>query len=137
MCVTPAGKIGNCTWGMPNCCQIRAKKKSFFAPPIRSTTVSFHFLSYLCPPEGGIWSCELLASPSYMPIGWWLTVVQFGYLGLRLADLWPAWAAVGVPTALGMTLPPYEEFAPSARAWYYPPQGVMLSTRRSGSFSAS
>ena len=56
------------------------------------------------------------------------TVVQFGYLALRLADRWPAWSAVGVPTALGMTLPPwYEEFAPSARAWYYPPHGVMLS----------
>jgi len=71
---------------------------------------------------------RLLASPSYMPIAWWLTVVQFGYLGLRLADLWPAWSAVGVSTVLGMTLPPwYEEFAPSARAWYYPPHGVMFS----------
>jgi hypothetical protein len=29
---------------------------------------------------------QLLASPSYMPIAWWLTVVQFGYLALRLAD---------------------------------------------------
>jgi hypothetical protein len=38
-----------------------------------------------------------------MPIAWWLTVVQFGYLGLRLADRWPAWAAIGVATALGMT----------------------------------
>jgi len=92
--------------------------------------VYFHSLVYT-----DYFGFQLLASPSYMPIGWWLTVVQFGYLGLRLADLWPAWAAVGVPTALGMTLPPYEEFAPSARAWYYPPQGVMLSTRRSGSFS--
>ena len=26
---------------------------------------------------------KLLASPSYMPIAWWLTVVQFGYLALR------------------------------------------------------
>jgi hypothetical protein len=71
---------------------------------------------------------QLLASPSYMPIAWWLTVVQFGYLGLRLADRWPAWVAVGVPTVLGMTLPPwYEEFAAPARAWFYPPHGVMLS----------
>jgi len=26
---------------------------------------------------------RLLASPSYMPIGWWLTIVQFGYLLIR------------------------------------------------------
>jgi hypothetical protein len=32
---------------------------------------------------------RLLASPSYMPIAWWLTVVQFGYLALRLVDRWP------------------------------------------------
>src|SRR6516165_2184938 len=45
MCVTPGGKIGNCTCGMPNCCHIRAKKAAFFAPPIRAKKVSFHFLS--------------------------------------------------------------------------------------------
>jgi hypothetical protein len=85
--------------------------------------VYFHSLVYT-----DYFGFRLLASPSYMPIGWWLTVVQFGYLALRLADRWPAWSAVGVPTALGMTLPPwYEEFAPSARAWYYPPHGMMLS----------
>jgi len=71
---------------------------------------------------------KLLASPSYMPIGWWMTAVQFGYFGLRLSDHWPAWAAVGAPTALGMTLPPwYEELAAPARAWFYPPHGLMLS----------
>lgn len=71
---------------------------------------------------------KLLASPSYMPIGWWLTVVQFGYLGLRLTDRWPIWKAVGLLTLLGMTLPPwYEEFAAPARAWHYSPQGIMLS----------
>jgi hypothetical protein len=63
-----------------------------------------------------------------MPIAWWLTVVQFGYLALRLADRWPARLAIGVPTALGMTLPPwYEELVAPARAWFYPPHGVMLS----------
>ena len=61
-------------------------------------------------------------------IAWWLTVVQFGCLGLRLADRWPAWAAIGVATALGMTLPPwYEGLAAPGRAWYYPSHGVMLS----------
>jgi hypothetical protein len=70
----------------------------------------------------------LLASPAYMPIGWWLTVVQFGYLALRLNERWPSWAAAGAVTLLGMSLPPwYEEFAAPAKAWYYRPSGVMLS----------
>ena len=60
---------------------------------------------------------KLLASPSYMPIAWWVTLVQFGYLARRLADRWPPWAAVVVLTALGMALSPwYEEFAAHARA---------------------
>ena len=85
--------------------------------------VYFHSLVYT-----DYFGFQLLVSPSYMPIGWWLTVVQFGYVALRLADRWPAWLAVGVPTALGMSLPPwYEELAAPARAWYYPPHGVMLS----------
>jgi hypothetical protein len=71
---------------------------------------------------------RLLASPSYMPIGWWLTVVQFGYIALRLKERWPTWVAVGAVTLLGMSLPPlYEEFAAPAKAWYYPPSGMMIS----------
>lgn len=70
----------------------------------------------------------LLASPSYMPIGWWLTVVQFGYLALRLNERWPKWVAIGVVTLLGLSIPPwYEEFATSAKAWFYPQSGVMVS----------
>lgn len=71
---------------------------------------------------------QLLASPMYMPVGWWLTVVQFGYLGLRISEGWPRWRAVGLITLLGMTLPPwYEEFAAPARAWHYTTSGPMLS----------
>lgn len=71
---------------------------------------------------------QLLASPSYMPIGWWLTVVQFGYLALRLNEQWPRWVSIGVVSLLGMALPPfYEELATSAKAWFYPPSGVMVS----------
>ena len=85
--------------------------------------VYFHSLVYT-----DYFGFQLLASPSYMPVAWWLTVVQFGYLALRLAERWPAWAAIGLPTLLGMTLPPwYEELAAPARAWFYPPHGVMLS----------
>lgn len=71
---------------------------------------------------------RLLASPLYMPIGWWLTGVQFGYLGLRVAERWPRWKAVGLITVLGMSIPPwYEEFAAPAQAWYYTTSGLMLS----------
>lgn len=71
---------------------------------------------------------QLLASPSYMPLGWWLTVVQFGYLALRLNECWPLWLSVSAVTLLGMFLPPwYEEFAAPARAWYYTTSGPMLS----------
>lgn len=71
---------------------------------------------------------RLLASPSYMPVGWWLTVVQFGYVALRLADRWRAWQAVAAVTFLGMTIPPwYEEFAAPARAWHYVTTGPALS----------
>jgi hypothetical protein len=71
---------------------------------------------------------RLLASPSYMPLGWWLTVVQFGYLALRLSDRWSSGRVLAALAVLGMSLPPwYEEFAAPARAWYYPPKGLMLS----------
>jgi len=71
---------------------------------------------------------KLLASPLYMPVGWWLTSVQFGYLALRLAGRWPRWKVVGLISILGMFLPPwYEEFAVPARAWYYTTSGPMLS----------
>ncbi|MGD2248941.1 MAG: hypothetical protein PVF58_11095 [Candidatus Methanofastidiosia archaeon] len=70
----------------------------------------------------------LLASPLYMPVGWWLTSVQFGYIALRLGERFSKWKAVVLVTLLGMSLPPwYEEFAAPARAWYYNPARVMLS----------
>ncbi len=71
---------------------------------------------------------RLLASPSYMPIGWWFTAVQFAYLALRLIERWPRWKVVGLITLLGMSIPPwYEEFAAPAQAWYYASNGPMLS----------
>ncbi|MDX1688143.1 MAG: hypothetical protein R3248_09195 [Candidatus Promineifilaceae bacterium] len=71
---------------------------------------------------------RLLASPSYMAVGWWLTVVQFGYVALRLADRWRPWQAVATVTFLGMTIPPwYEEFAAPARAWHYTTAGPAVS----------
>lgn len=71
---------------------------------------------------------QLLASPWYMPLGWWLTVVQFGYLALRLSERWPSWFGVGLATGVGMVLPPwYEELAVRAGAWHYRPSGSMLA----------
>ena len=71
---------------------------------------------------------RILASPSYMPVGWWLTMVQFGYITLRLNELWQPWKVVTLVTLLGMLLPPwYEEFAAPAQAWYYTTGGPMLS----------
>jgi hypothetical protein len=71
---------------------------------------------------------SLLASPSYMPLAWAFTVVQFGYLTLRLNERWPRWVATSIVTLLGMTLPPwYEEFAEPARAWHYTTTNLMLS----------
>lgn len=69
---------------------------------------------------------RLLASPSYMPIGWWLTSVQFGYITLRLYEQGCRLASVFV-ALLGMVIPPwYEEFAAPAKAWYYTTSGPLL-----------
>ncbi len=71
---------------------------------------------------------RLLSSPVYMPVGWWLTCVQFGYIALRLSERWGQWKTAGLVALLGMGLPPwYEEFAAPARAWYYTTSRLMLS----------
>lgn len=70
---------------------------------------------------------RLLASPWYMPLGWWITVVQFGYLALRLRDVWSPVRVVVVLVLLGICLPPwYEELAARAHAWRYTPHGPVL-----------
>lgn len=71
---------------------------------------------------------RLLASPSYMPVGWWLTAVQFGYLSQRLNEKWSQWFTVSMISVLGMSLPPwYEEFASPAKAWYYTTGSLKIS----------
>ena len=71
---------------------------------------------------------KLLESPSYMPIGWWLTCVQFGYIALRLSEKWSNGIAVAIISIMGMLLPPwYEEFAKPARAWYYTTSHLLIS----------
>jgi hypothetical protein len=70
---------------------------------------------------------RLLASPSYMPLGWWITVVQFGYLALRLRDVWSAPRVVLLLVLSGICLPPsYEELAARAHAWHYARYGPFL-----------
>lgn len=71
---------------------------------------------------------KVLSSPSYMPVGWWLTVVQFGYLAMRLSDYLSQWAVVSIISVLGMSIPPwYEEFAVPAKAWHYTTTSFTLS----------
>lgn len=71
---------------------------------------------------------RLLASPSYMPVGWWLTAVQFGYLAVRVSEVGGRVVGLGAVTILGMTIPPwYEEFAAAAKAWHYTGSGPVLS----------
>jgi hypothetical protein len=71
---------------------------------------------------------KIAASPSYMPFGWCITVLQFGYLALRLAELKPAFIAIGIPALLGFLFPPwYEELAAPAGAWKYAPYGITFS----------
>jgi hypothetical protein len=71
---------------------------------------------------------KLFESPSYMPLGWCVTIVQFGYLALRLSEFWPTPLTVAVLSLLGMSLPPwYEELAAPAQAWHYTTRGIMLS----------
>jgi hypothetical protein len=83
----------------------------------------FHSLVYL-----NYFGFKLLASPLYMPFGWWLSVVQFGYFAIRTAERSRSSTAIVILTVLGMLLPPwYEQFAAPARAWYYTPHGMMLS----------
>jgi hypothetical protein len=70
---------------------------------------------------------RLLASPAYMPIGWCITVAQFGYFALRLAERLPAWVTVLLLSLLGLIVPPwYEELAVAAHTWHYAAQGQML-----------
>ena len=71
---------------------------------------------------------KLLESPAYMPVGWWLTCVQFGYIALRLSEKWSNGVAVGIISIMGMLLPPwYEEFAKPASAWYYTTTHLLIS----------
>src|SRR5271166_5288788 len=58
MCVTPAGKIGNCTWGMPKLLPLRAKKVAFFTLFYQSKTISSQFLFLPICRQEGIWSFE-------------------------------------------------------------------------------
>jgi hypothetical protein len=71
---------------------------------------------------------KIFESPSYMPLGWCVTILQFGYLALRLSQFWPQSLVIGVLALLGMSLPPwYEELAAPAQAWHYTSKGIMLS----------
>jgi hypothetical protein len=61
----------------------------------------------------------LWRSPLWMPITWEIVAVQFGYIGLRLADRWggPGLLAAGFLGAVN--IPFYEEMARRTNWWSY------------------
>jgi hypothetical protein len=61
----------------------------------------------------------LWRSPLWMPITWEIVAVQFGYIGLRLADRWdwPGLVATGILGAVN--IPFYEEMARRTNWWSY------------------
>jgi hypothetical protein len=61
----------------------------------------------------------LWRSPLWMPMAWEIVAVQFGYIGLRLADRWggPGLLAAGVLGAVN--IPFYEEMARRTNWWSY------------------
>src|SRR5271166_3266723 len=58
MCVTPAGKIGNCTWGMPKLLPHSRKKGSLLHLPLPKQNRSSQFLFPPICRQEGIWSFE-------------------------------------------------------------------------------
>jgi hypothetical protein len=61
----------------------------------------------------------LWRSPLWMPIAWEIMAVQFGYIGLRLADRWggPGLLAAGLLSVVN--IPFYEEMARRTNWWSY------------------
>src|SRR6516164_5886923 len=82
MCVTPGGKIGNCTCGMPNCCHIRTKKAAFFGPTIRAKSLfSLPLPTYLLDERSGV-----------VRFGFWpllATKIEFSYEAVQTVNLLP------------------------------------------------
>jgi hypothetical protein len=52
--VTPAGKIGNCTCGMPKLLPHSGKKSTLLSPSAHSKTVSSHFPTSLGSKRGDL-----------------------------------------------------------------------------------
>jgi hypothetical protein len=62
MCVTPAGKIGNCTWGMPKLLPHSRKKGSLLHLLLPEQNRSSQFLFPPICRQEGIWSFEAFVS---------------------------------------------------------------------------
>src|SRR4029077_19750110 len=86
MCVTPAGKIGNCTWGMPEILATFGQKKAaFFTLFHQSKTVSSQFLLLPICRQEGIWSFEAAEERG-------VQVVHTGYTSAPTIEL--TWALI-------------------------------------------
>jgi hypothetical protein len=61
----------------------------------------------------------LWRSPLWMPIAWEIVAVQFGYIGLRLADRWDGLGLLAAGLLGAVNIPFYEEMARRTNWWSY------------------
>lgn len=62
----------------------------------------------------------VLSSPLYMPFGWACALLQLAYLGVRVGQRLPLWAACVVAGLVGaINIPVYEHCARAAGWWAY------------------
>jgi hypothetical protein len=61
----------------------------------------------------------LWRSPLWMPLAWEVVAVQFGYIGLRLAERFGKFGLLGVALLGAVNIPFYEEMAKRIHWWQY------------------
>ena len=76
------------------------------------------------PAEPMLWT-----SPLYMPLGYSVILVQFGWVAWRVMQRHGMWASVLVTGAIGgLNVPIYEYFAKGAGYWTYHDTGMLFNT---------
>lgn len=67
-------------------------------------------------------------SPIWMPLAWEIVAVQFGYLGIRLAEWRPGWGLLATGLLGAANIPFYEEMALRTHWWKYRGCKMLLHT---------